>query len=364
MQISRFFHALKLAAVPVLFSVAAIGLTAVHISLERKAERAKARAAEIVAVQNGWLPNAMLSVKFKDLAAVADTGDLAANVEMGRRLALGHGVNKNEGQAARYFEAVIGKFGNVSAHDKRAPQVATAFRYLAHFHKSGVPEAKIAADPKFAFSLLHHAASYLADPIAQFELAKLLINGDGVGRNTHAGAQWLLNASRKGYAPAQALLGQLLWRGEGIKRVPGDGLGLLAIARHNASPDDKPWVSKMFETARAEALPIEILEANAFIVQEANSTHFGMANDSLISGETAPSKPDAASKQSSLIEGSSQPLPELASSAILAPDADRFGSAGKKSAETSAGIFQMYGMRNLEVRVQDPTPIKIARVSN
>ena len=63
----------------------------------------------------------------------------------------------------------------------------------------------------------------------------------------------------EGIAPAQAQLGDLLWRGgEGVKRVAGDGLGLLAIARRNALGEDKAWVSKMFETARAQAQPIEI----------------------------------------------------------------------------------------------------------
>ncbi len=125
-------------------------------------------------------------------------------------------------------------------------------------------------------------------PVAQIELAGLLINGDGVTKNTRVAAQWLLSASRKGHAPAQAMLGDLLWRGgDGVKRVAGDGLGLLAIARRNAVGEDKAWVDKMFETARSEAMPTEILEANAFIVQELSASHFALTSDVLINGDSS-----------------------------------------------------------------------------
>ncbi len=272
-------------AVPLLFAAVALGLATVHLSLQRKAERARSRAAHAVAVQDSVVPDKLVGLKLPELVVAAAKGDLSAEIEIGRRLAEGEGVKKDEAQAAFYFQAAINRLGEIGARDKRGPLAATAFRYLAQFHRRGVAGAHIAANPAYAFDLLHHAASYFGDPIAQFELAKLLISGDGVTKNPHVAAQWLLRATRKGYAPAQALLGQMLWRGDGVKRVPGEGLGLLAIARRNAAPADKAWVSKMFETARAGSLPIEILEANAFIVQEAGASPFEAASGNLIGGE-------------------------------------------------------------------------------
>lgn len=369
MQISSIFRIIKISAVPLIFSAAALGLVTLHLSLQRKAERSKARAAQAIAVQGTTPPDRSLNLKFRDLSAAAEKGDLPARIEMGRRLALGHGIKKSESRAAGYFQAVINEFGEISARDKRGPHVAAAFRYMAQLYKGGVSEANIEANPVYAFSLLHHAASYFGDPAAQYELAKLLINGDGVSKSTRAAAQWLLSASRKGYAPAQALLGELLWRGDGVKRVAGDGLGLLAIARRNASSDDKVWVSKMFETARAEALPIEILEANAFIVQ-ANVSRFGLTNDVLINGENGeaaaveeqkPGKPVSGGKQSSLIDGTSKPL--SANPMVLTPNSFTSEMAIEKEVSKAAGIIQMYQAAGAEARTDAPPPIRYAGVS-
>ncbi len=117
------------------------------------------------------------------------------------------------------------------------------------------------------------------------------------------------------------MLGEMLWRGNGLKRVPGEGLGLLAIARRNASPADKPWVSKMFETARAEALPIEILEANAFIVQESGASPFtapdgGLAEGEARGGAASGAKGAAVAEQSALVHGTSQLMSGLRASPV------------------------------------------------
>jgi uncharacterized protein len=370
MRISSVFQVIKVAAVPLLFAAAALGLATVHVSLQRKAERARNRAAQAVAIQLPGERPTLAGVKLPDLAAAVERGDLLAKIEMGRRLAQGQGVKKNEAQAAFYFQAVIDQAGEIGARDKRGPLVATAFRYMAQFHRRGVAEAHIAANPAYAFGLLHHAASYFGDPIAQCELAKLLMDGDGVTKNPRAAAQWLLSAARKGYAPAQALLGEMLWRGNGVTRVPGDGLGLLAIARRNAAPEDQVWVSKMFETARAEALPAEILEANAFIVQGSQAAHFGVGTGSLIGAEGAygsitPPPSDEAGQHNPIVHGLSHPLQGLRAGPMI------FGlepvntelTVEKNDAQTLARIMQMYQIWEQETLRGASLPVRLAGVS-
>jgi hypothetical protein len=368
MRISSVFYIIRVSAVPLLFGAAALGLATVQLSLQRKAERARSRAAQAVTIQ---LPNTLDNLKLPDLAAAVDKGDLPAQIEMGRRLAQGQGVKKNEAKAALYFQAAIDQAGEIGARDKRGPLVATAFRYLAHFHRRGVPDANIAANPPYAFGLLHHAASYFGDPIAQYELAKLLMNGDGVTKNARAAAQWLLSAARKGYAPAQATLGEMLWRGNGVTRVPGDGLGLLAIARRNAAPEDKVWVSKMFETARAEALPAEILEANAFIVQGSLAAHIGAGtgNNHIgaegVSGPAAAAPGDEAGQQSPIIHGMSHPLPGLKAGPMVfrqEPLSTEL-TVEKNDAQALAGIIQMYRAWEQEMQADPSLPVRLAGVS-
>ncbi len=358
MPMSRAFRAIKVTAVPFLFAAAALGLAAVHTTLQRQA------------THTGLSSGKLVVIKLQDLAPAAKKGDIPAEVEMARRLALGEGVKKDEAQAALYFQAVINQLGEIGAHDKQAPLAATAFRFLAQFHRRGVPGANIAANPGYAFDLLHHAASYFGDPVAQFELANLLINGDGVTKNARVGAQWLLRATRKGYAPAQALLGEMLWHGDGVKRVPGEGLGLLAIARLNASPADRVWVSKMYETARAEALPIEILEANAFIVQESGASPFGGSAGGLIDGdahngaEAAVPRATLGSNQSSVTQGNPRAISGLRANRMY------FGLDGSgrelsvtKSDSKSAGIIQMYRPLELADGNDNAVPVRLAGVT-
>lgn len=376
---SRTFRTLKIAAVPLLFTAAALGLAAIHISGERKAAHDKAHIAHESAAQGANASGKLAGVKLQVLAPAAKLGDIAAEVEVARRLALGEGMKKNEAQAAAYFRSVINRLDNIGTHGKYAPAAAIACRFMARYHRRGLPEAHIVADPVYAFRLLHYAASYFGDAAAQYELAKALIGGDGVPKSAHSGAQWLLLAARKGYAPAQAVLGEMLWRGEGVKRVPGDGLGLLALARRSALPADKDWISKKFEAARAEALPTEILAANTFIIRESGASPFttpavgiGDADllevegpDSDAKGVATPVQSTGAQEHDSSVNGNPKLQSKLVKSHnFLGLDrSSRDVTAHRGKAGGSAGIVQMYQAPERKAADGAPAPVRVADVA-
>ena len=357
MRISKRARFLKALSIPLLFCAVAFGLVTVQTLIQRQAERASAASAQPLpspAQQNGKAADPLASVI--DLSEAAGQGDVAARLEMGRRFVRGYGVEKSDSIALSYFRGIISEYENISAHDKRSPYVAGAFLEMARLYKNGVPESGIGPNREQAFGFLHHAASYFGDPVAQFELAKILLSGDGVTKNARVAAQWLLSASRKGYAPAQALLGDILWRGEpGVKRVAGDGLGLLAIARRHAAGEDKGWIGELFEAARSKAQPIDILEANAFVVQELNTSHAVVTSDLLISGQSS-DQPEAAANAATpapdtfgviagaAISGTSKALSELGATpmglpqSIGAPEQ----SVNAKDGAPSPGFIQMY----------------------
>jgi hypothetical protein len=379
MQTFNLLKTLQLWAGPILFSAAALGIATVHMTVERKAERARARAAQARLTEpGGEIQGRLFNFNLRDITTAADRGDLAARVEIGRRFALGLGVRRSEVRAATYFQSVIKELGELNARDKRTPYLATAYRYMARFYRKGVAEANIPANPTYSFSMLHHAASYLGDAAAQFELGTTLLDGEGVAQNHKAAAQWFLSASRKGYAPAQAKLGELLWHGNGIKRVAGDGLGLLALARQNAAAEDKAWIGKMFESARSEATASEILEANAFIVQETSSPRFGSVANVVVDGYGAGSQmpqngaaaepavvPRMDQRQSSLIQAPLPELPELTRNPLgLAPNPiDPELVSEPDDANSSAGILQMYQPAEPEHRSELNSPVRFAGVS-
>lgn len=383
MKISKVMRALRVLSIPLLFCGVAIAMVALQTGMQPKRAVVKSApaSASFAPFQAAQAAPALHETRYGDLAAAADRGDLAARLELGRRFASGNGVKKSEGRAADYFQGIIAEFGETGSRDVRAPLIASAFLQMARLYKQGIGEADMDPDPAYAFSLVHHAASYLADPAAQFELARLLLEGEGVTKNTRAAAQWLLSASRKGYAPAQAMLGEILWTGrDGVKRVPGDGLGLLAIAHRNASNEDKAWVGPIFEKARAEAAPSEILEANAFIVQEASAARFPMSSDILINGgirdeasaATVPVAPSAIAPltQGSLaaplvgtpIMGTSKALTELDATPMSATEAitPHFGVDSKEGG--SAGIIEMYRARTTDARSDLSSNMKFAGV--
>jgi uncharacterized protein len=372
MQTNKTIQFLRALSIPLLFCGVAVGLVALHAAIQRKAEMTSAAALQPTFTASlSALSNPAASVA--DLSAAAGKGDLAARVEMGRRLALGRDVARSEADALSYFRGIVSEYQDISAHDKRGPDVAAAFMELARLYKNGAPEANIEANPAQAFSFLHYAASYFGDPAAQVELAKLLLSGDGVSKSTRVAARWLLSASKKGYAPAQALLGNLLWRGaDGVKRVAGDGLGLLAIARHNVLGEDKAWVHKMFETARGEALPVEILEANAFIAQESRASHFPLTSDILIKGErfeaadataglTFEPRGGSGEPKGAVISGTSKALSELGATPMGLPQS--FNDPDSTRESKDAGILQMYRPQSSEVEAEAPPPVRYAGVS-
>jgi hypothetical protein len=120
---------------------------------------------------------------------------------------------------------------------------------LGVYYLNGIP-GTLPADPDAAYELLHHAASYLGDPAAQFELGRLLLNGPR--KNVIQAARWLQASARKNYRPAQALLGDILFKGEGISRQAGRGLFWLMLANDGGEPPER-WIKDVYDSALAQA---------------------------------------------------------------------------------------------------------------
>jgi len=284
MLISEYMRILKISVGPALFCAAALGGLVLHISMQRN--EAKPSQASAIAADDPFAQEASLSAATRNLVRAARNGDLAARLEMAKRYAEGRGVAKSDARAFAYFRSIANQYLDADPREARAQQIAEAFRVLARYYLTGISETGLKRDPVYAFSLLHYSASYFGDPVSQFELARMILRGDAVTRNARIAAQWLLNSSRKGYAPAQALLGSLLWNGEGVGRVAGDGLGLMAVARRNAAPNDRKWVDELYESARRTASPNDILEANAFIAQESTALQWKLTDEILVQGGT------------------------------------------------------------------------------
>jgi TPR repeat protein len=97
-----------------------------------------------------------------------------------------------------------------------------------------------------------HAASYFGDPEAQYQLARLYLDGNGVVRDAKRAVPWLVLAANKGHYKSQAVLGRILFNGEHGTRQRATGLMWLTIACDG--PGAKvPWITQLRETAVQQA---------------------------------------------------------------------------------------------------------------
>jgi TPR repeat protein len=100
--------------------------------------------------------------------------------------------------------------------------------------------------------MFSYAASYFGNADAQYDLARLYLNGIGTPRDSRYGARWLGLAAQKGQHQAQATLGQMLFNGEQLPRQAARGLMWLTLARDSAAADET-WIKESYNKAIAKA---------------------------------------------------------------------------------------------------------------
>jgi TPR repeat protein len=186
------------------------------------------------------------------LQYAAEHGHAVALWQLGRMYADGDGVPRDDHRAFEYFQ----KFADTHADDNpatpRARFVANAFVALGQYYLEGIPNTAVTASPERARRMFAHAASYFGDPEAQYQLALLYVDGNGVQRDARRAIPWLVLAANKSHFKSQALLGRILFRGEHGTRQRASGLMWLTIACDG--PGAKvPWIAELRENAFKQA---------------------------------------------------------------------------------------------------------------
>ena len=123
---------------------------------------------------------------------------------------------------------------------------------LGQYYLDGIPNSDVKADPGRARQMFSYAASYFGNADAQYHLARLYLDGQGVTRDAKLAARWLGLAANKGQVQAQAMLGYMLFKGDAIQRQAARGLMWLTLARDGAGPEDK-WITELYDAAFKQA---------------------------------------------------------------------------------------------------------------
>jgi uncharacterized protein len=188
-----------------------------------------------------------------ELEFAADRGIPAAQWKLGRMFADGDGVSKDPSRAFEYFSRLTRAHGNDIPGTSQARMVADAFVSLGQFYQDGIPDSTIMPDPNRAREMYLYAASYFADPDAQYNLGRLFLDRTSPSRDPRQAAKWLGLAAKKGQYRAQALLGEMLFKGDGVvTRQPARGLFWLILARDRAGAEET-WINDSYTAAFADA---------------------------------------------------------------------------------------------------------------
>ncbi|HML13883.1 MAG TPA: tetratricopeptide repeat protein [Xanthobacteraceae bacterium] len=199
------------------------------------------------------------------LEYAAERGDSTAQWRLGHMYMKGDGVPRSDARAFDYF----GKIANTHAEDgidsPNARIVASAIVAVGRYYLDGIPDSDIKADPVRARRMFFYAASNFRDPDAQYMLGRLLLDGSGGARDPVQAARWLKLAANKDQHAAQALLGEMLVKGELVPRQLARGLMYLVLAR-DASPED-PGISTAYQQALAQATEDDRSAARIYLQQ-------------------------------------------------------------------------------------------------
>ena len=207
-------------------------------------------------VSNAWLPEKWSATDLRvalDPLTAQDTKsnpDISLNVaKLGR--VYGDGVAQDDVRAFEYFSQIANAHAKDSPSAPQAQIVANAFVALGRYYLNGIPNSKIKSDPERAREMFH-AASYLGNADAQYDLARLYLKPDASRDDFRYGARWLGLAAQKGQHQAQALLGQMLFNGDRLPPQRARGLMWLTLARDSAKADET-WIKESYNRAIAEA---------------------------------------------------------------------------------------------------------------
>lgn len=186
------------------------------------------------------------------LQYAAEGGHPVAQWKLGQMYANGDGVAQDSLRAFDYFSRIANAHAEDNPSAPQAAIVADAFVALGRYYLEGIPETRVKADPERAREMFSYAASYFGNAEAQYNLARLYLEGTGIPRDPKYGVRWLGLAAQKGQHQAQALLGQMLFNGVNLQRQAARGLMWLTLARDGATTDEA-WIKDSYNAAMAKA---------------------------------------------------------------------------------------------------------------
>jgi uncharacterized protein len=183
------------------------------------------------------------------LTYAADGGQAIARWKLGEMYADGDGVPRDDVKAYHYFNQLVEDYDEDQPDRRNLSAISNAFVAVGVYCLNGIPNSDVRPDPRRAHELFQYAATIFGDPNAQYNLAHMyMVGAGGLAKDSIAAVRWLWVAAQKGHPQSQALLGHMLFTGEGALHQRARGLMWLEFAK-DAAPDAKNgWIRELYQS--------------------------------------------------------------------------------------------------------------------
>jgi TPR repeat protein len=196
------------------------------------------------------------------LSYAAESGQVIARWKLGQMYAKGDGVPRDDVKAYHFFNQLVESYDEDQPDLQNTSAISDAFVAVGVYCLKGVPSSEVNADPQRAHELFQYAATTFADPNAQYNLAHMyMIGTGGLAKDTVAAIRWLALAAKAGHSPSQALLGHMLFVGNGLLDQRARGLMWLELAKDGAPNPKEQWIRDLYQRDFRDASDTERLAA-------------------------------------------------------------------------------------------------------
>ena len=182
------------------------------------------------------------------LAYAAVNGQPLALWKLGVLYASGDHVPRDDVKAYYYFNQLVEGYDEDHIDWSDVSAISDAFVDVGVYCLNGIPNTDVKPDPRRAYELFQYAGTTFRNPNAQFNLARMYILGaGGLSRDNLTAIRWLSLAAKQGHPPSEALLGHMLFMGEGVQHQRARGLMWLEFANDGASGPKDQWIRDAYQ---------------------------------------------------------------------------------------------------------------------
>jgi uncharacterized protein len=182
------------------------------------------------------------------LTYAADGGQDLARWKLGEMYADGQGVQRDDVKAYHYFNQLVEDYDEDRPDQRNLGAVSNAFVAVGVYCLNGIPNSDVRPDPQRAHELFQYAAATFGNPNAQYNLAHLYrVGGGGLAKDDITAARWLALAAKRGHPPSQAILGDMLFMGDGVPRQRAQGLMWLGFAKDGVRDPSEGWIRDLYQ---------------------------------------------------------------------------------------------------------------------